>query len=76
LSIDTEGTELEVWDSIGGIRPRVVIIEHLTGAQASQRDVIEHRFLRDGYELRQVTRCNLIFEHKGIFPSGSRKAES
>lgn len=61
LSIDTEGTELEVWTSIGLIRPRIVIMEYQTCDEPSQEDAITKVMTGDGYKLAHKTQYNLIF---------------
>jgi len=61
LSIDTEGTELDVWQSIGTLRPKIVIIEYLTLGTPPRDGEIVERFTRDGYREVHRTPCNLIF---------------
>lgn len=61
LSIDTEGTELEVWESIGTIRPRIVIMEYRTCGEPPQDVAIVDQMTRDGYKEAHRTLCNLIF---------------
>ena len=61
LSIDTEGTELDVWDSIGPIRPPIVIMEFWTQPDAPRDKEIVDRMNRDGYEEVHRTEANLIF---------------
>lgn len=60
LSIDTEGTELDVWDSIGNLRPTVVIMEFLTWGRPPRDKEIVQRMKRDGYEEAHRTEANLI----------------
>ncbi len=59
LSIDTEGTELDVWESISGIKPRIVIIEYQTFFNPSQAPAILKAMEKD-YEMVHQTGCNLI----------------
>lgn len=61
ISIDTEGTELEVWETIGNVRPKIVIIEHQTLDRPSKKPEILERFQRDGYKCVHETQYNLIF---------------
>lgn len=61
LSIDTEGTELEVWATRGQSRPDIVIIEHQTLNEPSNREPILKQFAFDNYKLRHETQYNLIF---------------
>ena len=62
LSIDTEGTELDVWDSLDvARRPSIVIVEHDTGGMPSQAASLLMRFQADGYDLRHTTKGNFIF---------------
>lgn len=63
LSIDTEGTELEVWDTLdlSRWRPKVVFIEWLTDGIGSNADGIKERLTADGYRLAAMLGCNLVF---------------
>lgn len=61
LSIDTEGSELEVWHSGRGCRPRIVVIEYQTRDEPSQELVIIQRLTQEGYGLLHRTPHNLIF---------------
>jgi FkbM family methyltransferase len=67
LSIDTEGTELDVWASFDPQRykPRIVIIEWNTeGLPDKSAGIIET--LGAGYRVRHKTEANLIFERLGV----------
>lgn len=61
LSIDTEGSELEVWESIGSHRPKIVIMEYRTFDEPTQDSSIVGVMKRDGYKEVHRTYCNLIF---------------
>ena len=61
LSIDTEGTELDVWAGCLW-RPKVVIVEHDTLGKESQEALILSTF--DGYTVGHRTAGNLIFVRK------------
>lgn len=61
LSVDTEGSELEVWDTIGGYRPRVVIMEFWTQPNPPQSESIVKQMTADGYQEVHRTEANLIF---------------
>lgn len=61
LSIDTEGTELDVWNTRGDYFPDIVIIEHQTCNEPSQADAINGRLTLDGYLQVHRTAHNLIF---------------
>jgi FkbM family methyltransferase len=61
LSIDTEGTELEVWESIGWHRPRIIVMEYQTCSEPSQEVAIMDRMLKDGYSMAHKSQYNLIF---------------
>lgn len=61
LSIDTEGTELDVWASYE-LKPKVVIVEWNTIGIDSQPQKILDQFAKDGYRNRHTTECNFIFE--------------
>lgn len=62
LSIDTEGTELEVWDSIGPFRPKLVIMEFWTQPNPPVPESIIARMTTDGYREIHRTTANLVFE--------------
>ena len=64
LSIDTEGTELDVWYSLTDIRPRVVIVEHQTRDKPSKEEEIIKHLDSDSYKLVHKTTYNLIFVPK------------
>lgn len=62
LSIDTEGTELEVWSTRKGYSPRIVIIEYQTADEPSQEVPIINQLVHlDGYTLMHRTPHNLVF---------------
>ena len=63
LSIDTEGSELDVCDTLdwGKHRPRVVVIEYLTWGRPSQEQAIRDYFAELPYRLVHRTTSNLIF---------------
>jgi FkbM family methyltransferase len=61
LSIDTEGTELDVWATIGPYRPKIVIIEHQTQDKPSKKKEILEKLELDGYRCVHTTQYNLIF---------------
>lgn len=61
LSIDTEGNDLRVWESLTRLRPKIVIVEHKVRDEASTIDQLLERADFLGYSLRMQTTCNLIF---------------
>lgn len=61
LSIDTEGTELDVWESIGTLRPSIVIIEYSTQGLPDNSAAILECMTLDGYKEVHRTKSNLIF---------------
>jgi FkbM family methyltransferase len=61
LSIDTEGTELSVWNSIGVMRPGIVIMEYYTLGKPSNHRRITEKMALDGYHERHRTTSNIIF---------------
>ncbi len=60
LSIDTEGTELEVWSTRGSHRPRIVIMEYNT-CGVVQDAALVNQMNKDGYREVHRTVCNIIF---------------
>lgn len=63
LSIDTEGTELEVWSTRGQHSPRIVIVEFWTQPNPPNPQPVIDRFTQDGYTEVHRTAANLIFCH-------------
>lgn len=61
LSIDTEGTELDAWNSIGSYRPKVVILEYLTWGKPPRDEKIIWVMEQMGYKAVHRTEANLIF---------------
>ena len=64
LSIDTEGTELEVWASLdrNQFRPRIVIVEYNTYPIRCDPAGVAKAFSDSGYVLRHTTETNHILE--------------
>lgn len=62
LSIDTEGTEIEVFDSIGIYRPRIVIMEWNTLGKSQNGDRLKGQMEGDSYRLLWSNSINMIFE--------------
>ena len=63
LSIDTEGTEIEAWQSLdlNRWRPRVVIMEFLSWGWANRTQEVIYQMKQDRYELLHTTELNGIF---------------
>ncbi len=61
LSIDTEGTELNVWESRGDYSPNIVIMEYQTRDLPSEETTILKQMSEDRYTLVHKTQYNLIF---------------
>ena len=61
LSIDTEGSELDVWESLGEIRPQVVVMEYRTFEEPPQDGAIIPVMTACGYREVHRTEVNLIF---------------
>ena len=76
LSIDTEGTELEVCRSLdwNRHRPGVVVIEYLTDGRSSQELAVRDYFLRLPYRLIHRTASNLIFLESRVLHLFGRSA--
>lgn len=64
LSIDVEGTELDVWNSFDHeqYRPSIVIIEFDDKLPDRSRDTIQDHIGRDAYSLIHETAANLILQ--------------
>lgn len=68
LSIDTEGTELDVWKGIGHIRPHIVILEYLSGDGVDRSREIHERMEISRYFQVHRTQANLIFVAEPLRP--------
>ena len=66
LSVDTEGTEIDVLDSmdINRHKPTVIIVEYNTFRRLSNKQSLETYFSSLLYNLIHVTECNLLFQLK------------
>ncbi len=66
LSIDVEGTELDVWDSFDADRtpPAIVIVEFDDSIPTRRRDHIHAHLGSDTYDLIHQTPANLILERR------------
>lgn len=64
LSIDVEGSELDVWDSFDAAlrRPAMVIVEFDDTHPARHRETVRTHLGRDAYELVHQTPANLILQ--------------
>jgi len=60
LSIDTEGTEVNVLESLGSYRPEIIIIEYKTFDNAPNDHAIKLWASITGYKEVHRTMCNLI----------------
>lgn len=61
LSIDTEGTELEVWRTVGLYRPAIVILEYRVFDEPPTDQAVVSTMTSYGYREVHRTHCNLIF---------------
>lgn len=61
LSIDTEGTELDVIAGLGPIRPEIIIAEFWTQPNPPVPDAIKAGIEPLGYKEAHRTEANLIF---------------
>ena len=62
LSIDTEGTELDVWSTIGNWRPHIVIMEYQTCDNPPKDKEIGKQMAYDMYEEVHRTQYNIIYK--------------
>lgn len=60
-SIDTEGTEIDVFETFGDVRPKVVIMEWNTVGQNCEPAVVISYMLSKAYQLVKITEYNMIF---------------
>jgi hypothetical protein len=84
LSIDVDGNDVHIWESVRGYRPKIVVIEinptmpnHVDFVQARDMSVQHGSSLaamvklgrQKGYELAAVTTSNAILARDDVFPS-------
>lgn len=60
LSIDTEGTEIDVLEGLGTLRPTVIIVEFFTVDLADTRVELQRKLEEMGYRIVHETFCNYI----------------
>lgn len=60
LSIDTEGTEVDVLEGLGDLRPSVIIAEFLTAGLANTRAELQQKLESMGYRIVHATYSNVI----------------
>lgn len=75
LSIDTEGTELDVWAGLDLkiFRPMIVIVEFDTAGIRRDPIGVAARLGQDGYLLRHTTKSNQIFTWTGYNSDGRNR---
>ena len=62
LSVDTEGTEIEVLDGMIDIRPSILIVEYNTDLIQNNIKGVCDKLLTLNYDIKYVTICNIIAE--------------
>lgn len=60
LSIDTEGTEIDILRSMGDIRPSILIVEYNTDLLKNDIESISNLLIDYHYNIKQITKCNVI----------------
>lgn len=63
LSIDTEGTEIEAWQSIGTIRPKIVIMEYYTLGRPRNDRAVLNEMIGCGYKMVLENDVNMVFTY-------------
>jgi hypothetical protein len=66
LSIDTEGTEIDIIDSMDSIRPTIMIVEYNTMLIKIELNEIVNKLLFLNYNIKHITKCNVIAVHQKI----------
>lgn len=75
ISIDTEGSELDVLDGMGTMRPKYLIVEYVTVAEngavwqvdcSANKTRLTAKLTEMGYEIVHVTASNLIARYRDI----------
>jgi hypothetical protein len=84
LSVDVDGNDFHIWESVKRYRPKVVVVEinptipnHIEFVQPRDMAVQQGSSARSlvglgqrkGYELIATTQCNVIFVRDDLFPS-------
>lgn len=60
MSIDTEGSELDILDGMRDIRPSILIVEYNTDLYRNDIKIIWDKLESLNYEIKHSTICNLI----------------
>jgi len=60
MSIDTEGSEIEILDGMEDIRPKTMIVEYNTAMYRNDVNLIKNKLISLDYNIRHVTTCNVI----------------
>jgi FkbM family methyltransferase len=74
LSIDTEGSELEVWEGLdlNRWRPGLVIVEWCTTGLPDKRPEMLAQWMRDGYQQIAILGGNLLFLRNDLLEAACR----
>lgn len=63
MSIDVEGTEIDVLNGMNHTRPRILIVEYNTVFIRNDIDSISSKVSSMGYIIKHITGCNIICEY-------------
>lgn len=64
LSIDTEGTEVDAWNSIEHIRPQIVIMEYYTIGRPRNDRAVLNEMIDCGYKMVWENDVNMVFTYE------------
>lgn len=64
LSVDTEGTELDILDGMKDIKPSILIVEYNTDLIQNNIQGVCDKLLTLNYEIKYATICNIIAEFR------------
>lgn len=65
MSIDTEGSEPDILEGMGNIRPQILIVEYNTANYRNDAKLISDILTKMDYHIKHKTTCNLIGYYKG-----------
>lgn len=65
MSIDTEGSEPDILEGMGNIRPQILIVEYNTANYRNDVKLISNILTNMNYNIKHTTTCNVIGYYKG-----------
>jgi FkbM family methyltransferase len=73
LSIDTEGSEIDIINGMEDIRPNILIVEYNTDFYRNDVNLITNKLIDLNYDIKHITKCNVIGYHKNTLSDATEK---